>query len=77
MVVNQDSIKSKAKEIMDNFMESMKDIEVEEDFVLEREQCYREEGEGKLVDDEFRQRFFKNAPILSGDCILAKKGDWE
>lgn len=75
--MDQDKIKQEAKQIMDNFMDSLKDIEVEEDFVLRREACLREEGNGSDLDLEFKNRFLKNAPKLSGDAILASKAAWE
>ncbi len=70
------AVKKEAKEIMDNFMAAMKDIEVEEDFILERSKCFREEKEGLEVDEEFKRRFLKNATKTSGDAILANKGAW-
>lgn len=74
--MDSDLIKADAKKIMDNFMAAMKDIEVEEDFILERENCFRDEGEGSEIDEEFRQRFLSNAAKISGDAVLANKGDW-
>lgn len=71
-----EEIKAQAKKIMDNFMSSMKDIEVEEDFVFKREKCFRVEGEGKIADEGFRNRFFKNAPKVQNDSIVANKGAW-
>lgn len=75
-MVDQDSIRKEAKEIMDNFMKALKDIEVEEEFILEREACFREEGEGVELDEEFKQRFLANAAKTNGDAILANKGAW-
>ncbi len=57
-------------------MKALDDIEVEQEFILEREKCFREEGKGKDVDEDFRQRFLSNAPKTSGDAILANKGEW-
>lgn len=74
--MNQEEIKKDAKRILDSFMEDMKDINVEENFVLERETCYREEGEGRDLDEDFKQRFLSNAPKVSGDAIVTKRGDW-
>lgn len=69
-------IKKDAKRIMDNFMEEMKDIQVENEFILSREKCLREEGEGTNPDENFKQIFLSNANKTSGDAILANKGDW-
>ena len=74
--MDKKNIEHEAKAIMDKFMQAMKDIEVEEDFILEREVCFREEQDGKEVDEDFRQRFLANAPKTSSDAIIAKKGSW-
>ena len=75
--LNKESIKEEAKKIMDNFMDSMGDIEVEEEYNMTREKCFREDGEGADIDEDFRQRFLSNAPKVSNESILANKGDWE
>lgn len=74
--MNQDDIKREAKEIMDKFMEAMADVELEDNFELVRDRCYREEGEGVELDENFKQRFLANARKTSGDAIVANKGDW-
>ncbi|NQZ84490.1 MAG: hypothetical protein HRU03_02125 [Nanoarchaeales archaeon] len=74
--MNPEEIKKDAQKIMDNFMGEMKDIQIEENFVLEREKCFREEGNGTAPDEDFKQRFLSNAKRTSGDAILANKGDW-
>ena len=74
--MDEKSIESQAQEIMDNFFEAMKDIEVEEDFIAPASQSYREESEGKKGDEEYKERFLKNAPHSKGDAIVANKGSW-
>jgi hypothetical protein len=74
--MNPEEIKKDAQKIMDNFMSEMKDIKVENDFILERDTCFREEGSGTEPDEAFKQRFLSNAKRTSGDAILANKGDW-
>lgn len=74
--MNSEEIKKDAQKIMNNFMDEMKDIQVEDDFILERETCFREEGTGTEPDENFKQRFLSNAKRTSGDAILANKGDW-
>ena len=71
-----EEIKKDAKRIMDNFMEEMKDIQIESEFILEREKCLREEGKGTEPDEDFKQRFLSNAKKTSGEAVLANKGDW-
>jgi Asp-tRNA(Asn)/Glu-tRNA(Gln) amidotransferase C subunit len=75
--MDEAQIKNDAKKIMDNFMKSMKNIEVEEEYTMVRNECFREEGEGTETDEDFRQRFLSNAPKVSNEAILANKGDWE
>ncbi len=74
--MKSEEIKSEAKKIMDNFMNAMNNIEVSKDYIMNRENCFREEGNGNKIDKNFRQRFLSNAPKISGDSILANKGDW-
>ena len=71
------SAKNEAKEIMDKFMNAMADISVEEEFVLKRKECFREDGNGAEIDEDFRQRFLSNAKKTSRNSILANKGEWE
>lgn len=74
--MEHDKIAQDAKRIMDSFMSAMGDIQVEEEFILERDACFREEGEGLLVDDTFKKYFLANAPKVKGDAIVTRKGDW-
>jgi Asp-tRNA(Asn)/Glu-tRNA(Gln) amidotransferase C subunit len=75
--MNQEEIKKDAKRIMDSFMQSIEQFDVEEEFELHRNQCLREEKEGKTADEEFKRIFLKNAPKTSGDSIVANKAAWE
>lgn len=74
--MDQEKIKIQAKEIMDNFMVALSDVEIEEEFELIRTNCFREEGNGQKLDEDFKQRFLANAPKTSGNAILANKGAW-
>ena len=70
-------IKNEAKEIMNNFMNALSNIEVEDEFILNRDSSYREELKNeKRINDEFKNKFLSNAPKTSGDAILANKGEW-
>jgi predicted Asp-tRNA(Asn)/Glu-tRNA(Gln) amidotransferase subunit C len=75
-MVDKEEIRIEAKQIMDNFMRALENVDVEEEFVLYRDSCMREEGEENLCDDEFRERFLGNAPKISGSSIVANKGNW-
>lgn len=69
-------IEIQAQEIMDNFLEAMKDIEVEEEFISTSKNCYRDEDKSKETNEEFKEQFLKNAPKSKGDAIVANKGSW-
>ena len=75
-MTQEDQIKAQAKQIMDDFMQAMRDVEVEDRFTLTREQCFREEGEGDEPDAAFRERFLNNAPMRRGNGIFVKKAEW-
>jgi hypothetical protein len=76
--MNKNEIKSQAKQIMDDFLNALSDINVEEKYINERKISMREEGTVKSTFDkeDFKNRFLSNAPKISGDAILANKGDW-
>jgi hypothetical protein len=76
-MVDATQVQEDAKKIMDKFMALMKDIDVEEDFILKREKCFRDEGDGLEADPEFKRRFLANAPQTQGDAIVANKAAWE
>jgi len=73
--MNIDSIKKEAKLIMDNFMDSLNNIQVENEFNLIRSKSYRTE-DSQDNDEDFRNIFLFNAPKSTGDAILANKGEW-
>lgn len=76
-MVDATQVQQDAKKIMDKFMKLMKDIDVEEDFILKRDICFREEKEGLEANPEFKRIFLSNAPQTQGDAIVANKGAWE
>ena len=75
--MNNKSTKIQAKKIMDKFMNAMSDISIEEEFILKRNECFREDEQGIKTDEDFRQRFLSNAKKTSGNAILTNRGDWE
>lgn len=75
--MDQKEIEKTAQQIMDNFLEAMKDIEVEEDFINRYDQCLREEKSGIDTNEEFKQQFLNNAPQTKGDAIITEKGAWK
>lgn len=74
--MEKDQIKKEAKKIMDDFMSALKDIEVEDEFLLQRDEMYRQENGGSAKSTSFQNRFLSNAPKTSGNAIVANKGDW-
>ena len=73
--MDEGKIKQQAKDIIDNFVSALKDIETTEQLV-EREEDRRHENTSKETDPEFRKIMFENAPNKTKDCILAEKGKW-
>ena len=75
--MDQEKVKKEAKEIMDNFMSALSEINIEEEFELLRDNCFREEeNKNKVSDENFKQRFLSNAPKTKGDAVIANKGAW-
>lgn len=75
-MIDNKKIEIEAKQIMDNFMAALKDIEVKEDFLLERKTCFREESSCDNFNQDYINRFLDNAPRKTQNCILANKGEW-
>ena len=74
---NKEAIKKEAKDIMDKFMQALGSIDIKDEFVLKRKNCFREEKNGRVKDDDFKQRFLDNAPqVSSSGAIVANKGEW-
>jgi hypothetical protein len=73
---SQEIITKKAQEILDSFAEQMSTAHVKTSYNLSRSTMMREEGEGNLASDEFREDFLNNAHSRSKDAIVTKKGDW-
>jgi len=73
MGLDAEKIQKQAKNILDNFVSALGDIDFEEKRV-EREQDRRLEGGDKTEID--RKIMFENAPRTKKDCIEAEKGGW-
>ncbi len=74
--MDEAKIKFEAKEIMDNFIKALSKIEVENEYMNNRDVSLREETIVNSLDENFKNIFLKNAPNTSGDAILANKGEW-
>ena len=69
-------VSSKAQKILDSFMTEMNQISLDSNYSLKRNISFREEEEGLLASDQFRESFLNNASKRSQDAIVTKKGDW-
>lgn len=73
--MKKEEILEEAKKIMDDFVKELDSIELDEDFGIEREKETRTKFES-VVDKDFRERVFKNAPKIKDEFIVAEKKDW-
>mgnify|MGYP001565578421 CR=1 FL=1 len=69
-------IKKEAKELLARFAKKLESVKFTEKKEKEELGGMREEGEGLSCDEDFRKRFFANAPQKEGDFILAEKKKW-
>lgn len=72
----REEIRKEAKDILDRFASALEKLEVKEKELESFIGGFREEGNGKNCDMEFRERMFLNAPNKEGDCIIAEKKKW-
>ncbi len=73
----RESIRKEAKEIMDRFSGRLAKVnEKIPEPLIERKEFEREEKEGKECSEDFRKRFFENAPNKNKDFILTEKKRW-
>ena len=75
-------IEREAHEILERFGKAIErvvesDINKVEEKKTNESRGFREEKDGLKADDDFRKRFFANAPKKDDDCIIAEKGKWE
>jgi len=75
MKLDEEEIRKQAKAIMDEFVKALGKIEEEGEAGIKRKETMRI-PEGSRMDDEFRQRMFKNAPRKKGDFIVAERKKW-
>ncbi len=77
----KEAIKKEAKELMDSFEKELKKIKEEIKFEgIKRTNQLREENKefkSKIYDEDFKKRFFENAPSKEGDFIKSEKGKWK
>ena len=73
--MDNSQVNEKAQEILDEFLQEMQDITINPTYNVTRKISLRDEGEGEIASEEFREQFLNNAPN-NGDAILANKGAW-
>ncbi|MFH1325470.1 MAG: hypothetical protein ABIH49_01715 [archaeon] len=72
----REEIKKETKRILDDFSAKLGKVGKVSESLVERKEFEREEGEGTECDEDFRKRFFENAPNKKGDFILGEKKGW-
>ncbi len=72
----KEQIKNEAKQIIDNFASAIGKVKLKGKKSKRNVGGFREEGEGKTADPEFRKIMFENAPSKEGDNIIAEKKNW-
>ena len=76
MTQTKEQIQKQAKQILDNFAESLSKVKLKEEKIKKIVGGFREEGPGLECDPDFRKRIFAKAPEIDGDFIIAEKKEW-
>ena len=71
-----ETIKAETKKLLDKFSKALDSVKNSEECNVEREEDRRADGEGKLVDKDFRKIMLENASNKNEDFILAEKKGW-
>ena len=81
MVLDKEQIQKQAKQILDKFAFALEKVEkdITEESYVDRDEFERVEGKGiaGCEDNNFKQKFLKNAPQHDDDFIIAEKGSWK
>ncbi len=73
---DKEAVRLKAKKIMDDFMGALSDAEdISSNFGSERNKDTRDFFDNKY-DDEFRERFLKNAKNVDDNQIVSERKKW-
>ena len=65
------------KEILKDFEKNLSSLNVNENFSFRNKNGYRKEGEPKKIDLNFINRFLSNCKKISGNFVIANRGEWE
>jgi len=73
-----EKIRKETKELLDKFSKVLASVKVKEgeEWNVERERDRREEKDGRVCDETFRQVMFENASLRNEDFIMAEKKSW-
>ncbi len=74
--MDKEKIRKEAKTILDRFSKALEKVKVKKKPLKAELGGFREEGEGKICDPNFRKSMFENAPKTEGDFIIAEKKKW-
>ena len=80
MVLNEESIRKEAKQILDKFASALEKVEKvsKEESYVDRKEFERSEESGEKCDsDSFKKKILQNAPESDEDFIITEKGDWK
>jgi hypothetical protein len=69
-------IRKEAKQILDRFGKTLESVKFKEKVEKKEVGGFREEGQGRKGDEEFRRAMFNNAPNKNSDNIIAEKKKW-
>lgn len=72
----REEIREEAKQILERFASALEKVKIKKKVVKKEVGGFREEGEGYSANDDFRERFFNNAPKTEGDFVIAEKKKW-
>lgn len=72
----KEQIKKQAKKILDDFADAIESVKIKEKKKTKEVGGFREEKQGKKLDESFRKIMFRNAPQKDEDNIIAEKKKW-
>lgn len=72
----KEEIRKEAKRILDNFSKALEKVSVKKKVLKKEVGGFRDEGNGKETDMDFRDRVFENAPNKNGEYLIAEKKKW-
>ncbi|MAG37925.1 hypothetical protein CMI45_00865 [Candidatus Pacearchaeota archaeon] len=73
-----EKVREEARALLENFAKKLEKVDLgkEKEEKDMKESGFREEGEGKEANEDFKKRFLDNAPNVKGGKIVAEKKSW-